>query len=143
MSEPSERPRPSSKPLADRESAAANPSGGRFPKSSRILKTSEFRRVYDQGIRFSTRLFTAFSLDTADPGRATGARAGFTVPRAVGKSVQRNRIKRRMREAWRAELAAVGAGWDVVLNPRRTVLGAPFDELRSEVRKLIGKCKLS
>jgi ribonuclease P protein component len=143
MSEPSERPRPSSSLPADPESAAATPSGRRFPKSSRILKNSEFRRVYDQGIRFSTRLFTAFCLDTADPERPTGARVGFTVPRAVGKAVLRNRIKRRMREAWRAELAAVGSRWDVVLNPRRTVADTPFDELRIEVRKLVSKCRLS
>ena len=48
-----------------------------------------------------------------------------------------------MREAWRAELAAVGSQWDVVLNPRRAAVDAPFDELRSEVRKLVSKCKLS
>ncbi|MBS1877217.1 MAG: ribonuclease P protein component [Acidobacteria bacterium] len=139
MSAPSERPRPSSNPPAEPRSAA---SGG-FPKSSRILKSGDFRRVYDQGIRFSTRLFTAFCLDIADPGRATGPRIGFTVPRAVGKSVQRNRIRRRMREAWRAEVCAVAPQWDVVLNPRRTVLDAPFDDLRNEVRKLVSKCKLS
>src|SRR5512140_1103145 len=99
MSEPSERRRPSSRPPADPESAAGTPSGTRYPKSSRILKHSEFRRVYDHGIRFSTRLFRAFCFETADPDRATGARVGVTVPRAVGKAVQRNRIKRRMREA--------------------------------------------
>lgn len=139
MSEPSAKPRPSSNPPADSPSVTTRG----FPKSSRILKSGDFRRVYDQGTRFSTRLFTAFCLDIADPGRATGPRVGFTVPRAVGKSVQRNRIRRRMREAWRAEMAAVVARWDVVINPRRTALDAPFDELRSEVRKLVSKCKLS
>jgi ribonuclease P protein component len=142
MSEPSATPRPSSNPPAEPAPPARSPESG-FPKSSRILKSGDFRRAYDQGIRFGTRLFTAFYFDTDDAQRAGGARVGFTVPRAVGKAVKRNRIKRRMRAAWRAELASVGSRWDVVLNPRRNVLDAPFDELRREVRKLVNQCKLS
>jgi ribonuclease P protein component len=115
--------------------------GRPFLKSSRILKSSGFRRVYDQGTRYSSRLFTAFCLDIADPARPPGARIGFTVPRAIGKAVTRNRIKRRMREAFRLDLPMMGPQWDVVVNPRRTVLDAPFDELRDEVRKLISRCK--
>jgi ribonuclease P protein component len=118
-------------------------SGGRFPKSSRILKSSEFRRVYDQGFRYTTRLFSAFCLDTADPARTTGPRVGFTVPRAVGKAVARNRIKRRIREAIRKELHQAGPQWDMVLNPRRAMLEAPFADIQLEVRKLINRCKPS
>lgn len=116
------------------------PSGRPFPKSSRILKNRDFRRVYDEGVRFTTRLFAAFYLDTADSARTTGARVGFTVPRALGKAVKRNRIRRRMREAVRLELPALGPQWDIVINPRRAVLDAPFDEMRSEVRKLVHRC---
>jgi ribonuclease P protein component len=119
----------------------STPSGRPFPKSSRILKNAEFRRVYDQGTRFTTRLFAAFCLDTADPARLTGARVGFTVPRAFGKAVKRNRVKRRFREALRLDLTLIGAQWDIVINPRRTALAAPFDEMRSEVRKLVDRCR--
>ena len=80
-------------------------------------------------------------MDIADPVRPTGARVGFTVPRAIGKAVTRNRIKRRMREAFRLDLRLVGPQWDVVVNPRRAMLNAPFDEVRNEVRKLISRCK--
>jgi ribonuclease P protein component len=116
-------------------------SGRRFSKSSRILKTKDFRRVYDEGVKYTCRLFAAFCFDTTDPGRSTGGRVGFTVPRAIGKSVQRNRIRRRMREAVRLDLPLLGARWDVVLNPRRAVLNAPFADVRTEVRKLISRCK--
>ncbi len=92
-------------------------------------------------MRYSSRLFTAFCLDIADPSRPTGARIGFTVPRAIGKAVTRNRIRRRMREAFRFDLPLAGPQWDLVVNPRRAVLEAPFDEVRNEVRKLISKCK--
>ncbi len=116
------------------------PSGQGFPKSCRILKTKDFRRVYDEGAKYTSRLFAAFCLDTGNPQRDTG-RVGFTVPRAIGKSVKRNRIKRRLREAIRLDLPLMGPRWDIVLNPRRSMLEAPFADIRSEVRKLISRCK--
>lgn len=128
-------------PAPDAPSQTDPPSSGRpFPKSSRILKNADFRRVYDGGARFTTRLFAAFCLDTSDPSRPT-ARVGFTVPRALGKAVKRNRIRRRMREALRQELPSIGPQWDVVVNPRRAVLDAPFADVRSEVRKLVSRCR--
>lgn len=116
-------------------------SGLSFPKSSRILRSGDFRRIYDGGVRFSTRLFAAFCLETADPDRPPGARIGFTTPRALGSAVIRNRIKRRTREAVRLELDAFGPQWDVVINPRKSVLSVDFADLRDEVRKLVSRCK--
>ncbi len=136
MNGPSAPPKPSS---SLEPSTAAVKSRRGFPKSSRILKTAGFRRVYDTGLKYSTRLFAAFYLDQGS--RRSTPRAGFTVPRAVGKAVKRNRIKRRIREAVRLELAALDPRWDVVFNPRRGVLDAPFADLRTEVRKLISRCK--
>lgn len=114
-------------------------SGRSFPKSNRILRSTDFRRVYDQGFRVVTPMFTAFCLE--EPGRETGPRIGFTTPRALGKSTKRNRIKRRTREAIRQVLQEIGPQWDVVVNPRRTALEAPFATVEGEVRKLVKRCK--
>jgi ribonuclease P protein component len=114
-----------------------------FPKSSHLLKRADFRRVYDNGTRYSSRLLSAFILNNPDPARPQGARIGFTVPKAIGKAVVRNRIRRRTREAVRLDYASIGPTWDVVIHPRRNVLDAPFDELRREVRKLIQRCNPS
>jgi ribonuclease P protein component len=114
-----------------------------FPKSSRLLKRADFRRVYDNGIRYSSRLISAFLLNNSDPGRPTQARIGFTVPKALGKAVVRNRIRRRTREALRLEYAAIEPAWDIVIHPRRNVFDAPFDALLREMRKLIERCKPS
>lgn len=64
-----------------------------------------------------------------------GPRVGFTVGRALGGAVVRNRMKRRLREAVR--LARVGGAGDVdvVINPKKTLLGTEFEAVLNEVRR--------
>jgi ribonuclease P protein component len=109
-----------------------------FPQSSRILRSADFRVVYDNGIRVSGSMFAAFCL--ARPGTGSGVRLGLTVPRAIGGAVVRNRIKRRLREAFRRHRAEFGPQWDIVLNPRRAALDAPFVEIERAFQKVIEKC---
>ena len=110
-----------------------------MPTASRALRTADFRRVYDHGTRISGPLFAAFCL--ARPAEhGPGVRLGLTVPRAIGGSVDRNRIKRRLREAFRRHRADLHPHWDIVLNPRRTALAAPFADLEQALRKVIEKC---
>ena len=108
-----------------------------FSKGSRILRSSDFRKVYSEGFRVSGKCFVAFCLARAEN---DGPKVGFTVPRALGKSVLRNRIKRRLRESVRLQLATLDARWSIVFNPRRTVLAAPFEEISSEVQKVFQRC---
>jgi ribonuclease P protein component len=63
----------------------------------------------------------------------SGPRVGFTVGRVLGGAVQRNRMRRRLREAVRLHLAQLGAPVDVVINPKKSVLTAEFGELIQEV----------
>ena len=60
---------------------------------------------------------------------------GFTVGRALGGAVQRNRIKRRMREAVRLTRVWPGAAADIVINPKKVVLTADFETVLNEVRQ--------
>src|SRR5437588_8989332 len=64
-----------------------------------------------------------------------GLRIGFTVGRALGGAVQRNRMKRRLREAVRLSLPANTPGADVVINPKRGLLTADFEAVVNEVRQ--------
>jgi len=65
---------------------------------------------------------------------------GFTCPRALGGAVIRNRIKRRVREAARKYMDRIGAGWEIVINPRQRAMTVPFPQLEQEVEKLFRRC---
>ena len=82
-------------------------------------------------------MFAAFCLARAD---REGPRIGLTVPRALGGAVIRNRIKRRIRSAFRLHRAEIGPQWDIVVNPRRASLTAPFSEIERGLHKVIEKC---
>ncbi len=69
-----------------------------------------------------------------------GARLGLTVPRAVGKAVARNRIKRRLREVFRLHRVKIAPQWDIVLNPRRAALEAEVAQIERELGRVIEKC---
>jgi len=109
-----------------------------FPKAVRILRRSDFRKVYDEGSRFSSPYFAAFYLKSADP--LPLPKVGFTVTKALGKAVLRNRMKRRMREAVRLNLTGLPPSWMVVMNCRKGLLNADFSAIQKEVVRLFAQC---
>lgn len=128
-----------SSPLATRELSGTPTSFG-FPKTVRILRTADFRKTYNEGKRFTGRCFAAFCLRVQRES-GQGPRLGFTVPRAFGKAVLRNRAKRRIREALRMRLPEVAPEWDIVINPQQQAIAAPLEELRREVDRLVAQCR--
>lgn len=117
---------------------AAAQEGARFPRAARLLKHSDFDRVYKQGKRHFSSHMTVFYLQQAEG----GARVGFTVGRVLGGAVQRNRIKRRLREAVRLRRAVLKTPVDVVINPKKSVLTVEFPVVVEEVSRafdVIGK----
>lgn len=91
----------------------------------------------------TSRYFAAFCLRLADNSVPMPARFGLTTPRALGKAVIRNRVKRRMREAIGRQLEKAPDRWSIVFNPRRNAAEAPFDDLCSEVGRILERCKSS
>jgi ribonuclease P protein component len=112
-----------------------------FPRAARLLKHSDFERVYKQGKRHFSSHITVFYLRQAQTVLAEGAlpgknaRIGFTVGRVLGGAVERNRIKRRLREAVRLRRASLGGVGpvDVVINPKKSVLALEFSVVLEEV----------
>jgi ribonuclease P protein component len=105
--------------------------GGKLPRSARLLRHADFERVYEHGRRHFSPHMTVFYLPRG-PGESP--RVGFTVGKVLGGAVQRNRIKRRMREAVRQRRTANVAA-DIVINPKKSVLTVEFAELLVEVSR--------
>jgi ribonuclease P protein component len=101
-----------------------------------LLRHADFEKVYKQGRRHFAAHMTVFYLPRRDSeggrGTAAGPRVGFTVGKVLGGAVVRNRMKRRLREAVRLH-GPIPAAVDVVINPKKSLLTAPFDDLRNEV----------
>lgn len=105
------------------------------PHTGRLLRHADFERVYKQGRRHFSAVMTVFYwLRPASP-EVRNLRVGFTVGRALGGAVQRNRIKRRLREAVRLTRPWPGPTADVVINPKKVVSTAEFETLLNEMRQ--------
>ncbi len=106
----------------------------------RLRKHPDYQRVYKTARKQWAKQIAYFSTPRP-PGsqealrsETAGPRIGLTVPKALGKAVDRNRIKRRLRELVRAALPLLrGLPVDVVLHPKRSVLEADFSVLQREV----------
>lgn len=101
-----------------------------FPRSVRLLKHADFERVYKQGRRHFAAHMTVFYLRRSE---GEGLRIGFTVGRVLGGAVERNRMKRRLREAVRLHRQTEMIPVDVVINPKKSLLTIDFTEVESEV----------
>ena len=65
------------------------------------------------------------------------SRFGFSIKRALGGAVVRNRIRRRIREVIRLHRQEISAGWDIVIHPKPNVATAQFALLTTELLKLL------
>jgi len=122
-------------PPAGRMSTAGGAST-HFPRQARLRKHADFEKVYRGGRRlFFTHMTVFFLRRDKDLGPA---RVGFTVARAMGTAVERNRIRRRLREAVHLNLGVAGNDVndvDVVIHPKKSALTVDFDELCQEVAR--------
>jgi ribonuclease P protein component len=105
-----------------------------YPREARLLKTTEFEAVFAQSERFHSpnfRLSIKLNPDLARP------RLGFVVSKRVDKrAVQRNRLKRVLREMFRQQRAGLRLGdWLFSVKPGASAL--ENSALRAEIQDLM------
>ncbi|HEX6939246.1 MAG TPA: ribonuclease P protein component [Longimicrobiales bacterium] len=107
----------------------------RLPRARRITRSREIRALFNRGKRSRTAHLDVF--DSASP--FPYPRIGVVVPRYKRPVVERNRLKRRLREILRRfvlpRLSATGSNVDVLVRARREAYGAAFAELRAELEQ--------
>ena len=106
----------------------------------RLSRSRDFDAVYRHGRSVSTRFLVLYWFAREDDGEP---RLGLAVPKAVGPAVVRNKMKRRLREAFRARLGQVPRNHDYVLVVRPGLAEAVdtrgFDWLGERVDEILGK----
>jgi ribonuclease P protein component len=93
---------------------------GRRPKRRRLSRSAEFDRVYREGRSSSSRYLVVYAFPTSSA-EEEGPRLGLSVGRKVGGAVERNRVKRLLREAFWAAAEDLPGGHDYVLVARPDV----------------------
>ena len=109
----------------------------------RLSRSRDFDAVYRQGRSVSTRFLVLHWFARKDEAIAEGARLGLAVPKAVGTAVVRNRMKRKLREIFRAYSAELPQDNDYVLVVRPGLAEAAesrgHDWLTERVEEILGK----
>lgn len=117
---------------ADRQSLAG----------SCLRKHADFQRAYASARkRQSSSMSWFLAPQSANEPTLTGARVGLTVGKVLGKAHERNRIKRRMREALRRHVDLLPAGFDLIFHPRRAVLTVDFARLEAEIVRILEQAR--
>jgi ribonuclease P protein component len=122
--------------IASRRSRRGWPSKGlTFPREARLVRRGDFDAVYRTGQRVSSSHFTVFVRSN----ELALNRFGFSIKKALGGAVVRNRIRRRLREMVRCNQQEIPSGWDMVIHPKGSVAKAPYAALAEDLVRLLKK----
>lgn len=112
----------------------------RFPKSARLRRASEFQKLKREGVSFHGKFMVLSIIDRLQTQAVS--RVGIITSRRVGGAVERNRVRRRLREIIRADRPIFLPDRWLVLIARQRATGANFEQLRDEWRSLATRAGL-
>lgn len=114
--------------------SAVRKSGCASLAANRLRRHADYQRVYEASRK---RRSASMSWFLAPQTEASVPRVGLTAGKVLGKSHERNRIKRRMRDILRRHVDQLPAGCDLILHPQRIVLTMEFTKLEAEVVRIL------
>lgn len=108
-------------------------------RAYRLRRPDQFRRARREGRSYTSSLLVLY----VAVGRRRHIRCGFIVAKSIGGAVQRNRARRRIREAVRLALPTIATGYDLVFVARSAaVLTTPFTAIQATVEQLLRRAQL-
>jgi ribonuclease P protein component len=110
-------------------------------RGARLRKHVDYQRAYSLARKRQSASMSWF-MAPQPAGEAATARVGLTAGKVLGKAHERNRIKRRMREALRRHIELLPAGFDLIFHPRRTVLTLEFAKLEAEIVRILEQARV-
>ncbi len=104
----------------------------------RIRKNERFQEIRRKGRSYSNSILVLCALPNGLP----YSRFGFSVSNRLGKAVERNRIRRRLREAVRLRMDTIESGWDLVFIARQPIRSADYHQMDAACARLLGRAQL-
>ena len=104
-----------------------------------LKKNYEFRRLYNKGKSSASQLVVVYCMRN----RGNGNRLGLTVSTKIGGAVQRNRVRRRLREIYRLNEEKLTQGYDIVIVARVKSRYVGYHELETSLLSLFRKLSIT
>ncbi len=101
----------------------------------RLKKNIDFTNVYKKGKSMADKYVVLYTYKNSEP----YARVGFTASKKVGKSVDRNRARRLMKESFRKNQNYVQAGFDLVFIARAAIKDSSYEDVERSLRRVMKK----
>jgi ribonuclease P protein component len=119
--------------------AHSNPAGRLTLADSRLRKHADYVRAYGAARKRQSATMSWFLAPQPQEAATVSmaGRVGLTVGKVLGKAHQRNRIKRRMREALRRHVELLPEGFDLIFHPRSNVATMDFAKLEAEIVRIL------
>jgi len=104
----------------------------------RVRENKRFQQIRRNGASYSNKTLVLCALRN----ELEYSRFGFSVSNRIGKAVQRNKIKRRLREAMRLRVDEIQPGWDIVFIARNPIRSATYSEMNEACIRLLRRAHL-
>ena len=110
-----------------------------FNRTQGLKKDSDFRKVYKHGKSFANKYLVLYILNN----KSENSRIGISVSKKVGKAIIRNKVRRRIKEAYRVNIDEnVKCGYDIVFIARVAIKDADYKDIEKSIKHLVKKSGL-